>query len=69
MGGEDGRHEVELIGVVELLQLLWPLMSALFLVGTILCTVFPFFTYVPSSGLVGDSLPKVKPHHVIGSLS
>ena len=28
--------------------------------STVALTVFPFFTYVPSSGLMGDSLPKVQ---------
>ena len=40
--------------------MLWPIMTALFLVGVMFCVVFPFFTYVPSSGAIGDSLPKAR---------
>lgn len=33
--------------------------AALFTSGTIGLLIFPFITYVPSSGLLGDLLPKV----------
>jgi len=47
------------VGILGLCRLIWPIMMALFLAGVILCLVFPFFTYVPSSGMLGDQLPKV----------
>lgn len=41
------------------LQGIWPVAVAFTTTVTILNLVFPFFTYVPTSGLMGDSLPKV----------
>lgn len=38
----------------------WPVLVAFFTSVTVLYLVFPFFTYVPSSGLLGDHLPKVR---------
>ena len=52
-------EEAEQMGMVQLLHAVWPIMSALFLAGFVYIVVFPFFTYVPSSGLMGDNLPKV----------
>lgn len=43
----------------KVLVAIWAPLLALFLSSTIALTVFPFFTYVPSSGWLGDSLPKV----------
>ena len=39
--------------------LIWGPLSALTLSSAIALTLFPFFTYVPTSGLLGESLPKV----------
>ena len=38
---------------------IWPVMTSLFLSGVVGIMVFPFFTYVPSSGWLNDLLPKV----------
>lgn len=42
----------------ETLQAVWPAVAALGLSGTISLVIFPFFTYIPTSGLLGDLLPK-----------
>ncbi|KDD71710.1 hypothetical protein H632_c4523p0, partial [Helicosporidium sp. ATCC 50920] len=42
---------------VLLLQI-WPLMLSIFLSTGVALTLFPFFTYVPSSGLLGDAFPR-----------
>ena len=34
-------------------------MAALFLAGNLCVIVFPFFTYIPSSGWLGSNLPTV----------
>lgn len=39
---------------------IWPVMTSLFLSGVVGIMVFPFFTYVPSSGWLNDLLPKVR---------
>ena len=44
---------------VAALREIWPALSALALSCTISLVLFPFFTYVPTSGLLGESLPKV----------
>ena len=41
-------------------RLIWAPMAALSLSSTVALTLFPFFTYVPTSGLLGESLPKVR---------
>lgn len=41
------------------LRQIWAALSALLLSGTISLIIFPFFTYVPTSGLLGEALPKV----------
>ena len=41
--------------------LLWPVMTAIFLAGTFVILIFPFYTYIQSSGLIGEQLPKVRP--------
>ena len=38
---------------------IWPALCALGLSSTVALIIFPFFTYVPTSGLLGDSLPRV----------
>ena len=42
---------------------IWPVMTSLFLSGVVGIMVFPFFTYVPSSGWLNDLLPKVSPQN------
>ena len=44
---------------MEVVRGIWPVMISLFLSGTVGIMVFPFFTYVPSSGWLKDLLPKV----------
>ena len=46
-------------GTMEVVRGIWPVMISLFLSGTVGIMVFPFFTYVPSSGWLKDLLPKV----------
>lgn len=48
------------VGLIRVMALTWPIMGALFLSGLILCTIFPFFTFVPSSGKLGDTLPQAR---------
>lgn len=43
----------------ELLRSIWPAAVALFLSISTSTLVFPFFTYVPSSGFFGEMLPQV----------
>ena len=47
-------------GALEVIGHLWPVMIAIFLSGTFVILIFPFFTYIESSGLIGESLPKVR---------
>ncbi|KAL4457583.1 hypothetical protein ABPG75_012448 [Micractinium tetrahymenae] len=42
----------------QALKLIWAPLAALSLSSTIALTLFPFFTYVPTSGLLGETLPK-----------
>ncbi len=35
--------------------------------ATMLYIAFPFFTYVPSTGWLGDSLPQVRSSYVTGA--
>ena len=44
---------------MEVVRGIWPVMISLFLSGVVGIMVFPFFTYVPSSGWLNDLLPKV----------
>ena len=46
-------------GTMAVVGLLWPVMTAIFLAGTFVILIFPFFTYIESSGLIGGDLPKV----------
>ncbi|KAA6418939.1 MAG: hypothetical protein FRX49_11043 [Trebouxia sp. A1-2] len=46
-------------GTMEVVRGIWPVMISLFLSGVVGIMVFPFFTYVPSSGWLNDLLPKV----------
>jgi hypothetical protein len=43
----------------QTVRLIWAPMAALGLSSTVALTLFPFFTYIPTSGLLGESLPKV----------
>lgn len=43
----------------QALPLIWAPLTALGLSSTVALTLFPFFTYVPTSGLLGETLPKV----------
>jgi hypothetical protein len=40
-------------------RLIWPALVAIGLQASVALALFPFFTYLPSSGLLGESLPKV----------
>lgn len=42
------------------LRLIWAPLAALSLSSCIALVVFPFFTYVPTSGLLGENLPKAR---------
>lgn len=44
---------------LQALRLIWAPLAALALSSTIALTLFPFFTYVPSTGTIGELLPKV----------
>ncbi len=44
----------------EALREIWPALGALGLSCTISLILFPFFTYVPTSGYLGEMLPKVR---------
>ena len=46
-------------GTMDVVRGIWPVMISLFLSGVVGIMVFPFFTYVPSSGWLNDLLPKV----------
>lgn len=41
------------------MQRIWAAQLALFMTGTCGLLIFPFLTYVPSDGMLGDMLPKV----------
>ena len=43
----------------EVLRAIWPTMAGLFFSGTCGLLIFPFLTYVPSDGMLGELLPKV----------
>lgn len=51
-------------GTMLVVKDIWPVMTSLFLSGVVGIMVFPFFTYVPSSGWLNDLLPKVKPENM-----
>ncbi|KAI7843994.1 hypothetical protein COHA_002532 [Chlorella ohadii] len=57
--GEGGSSSAEVSATWQTLRLIWAPMAALSLSSTVALTLFPFFTYVPTSGLLGESLPKV----------
>lgn len=44
---------------MQVLRKIWPAQLALFFTGTCGLLIFPFLTYVPSDGMLGDMLPKV----------
>ena len=44
----------------QVMHKIWPAQLALFLTGTCGLLIFPFLTYVPSDGMLGDMLPKVR---------
>ena len=50
-------------GTMLVVRDIWPVMTSLFLSGVVGIMVFPFFTYVPSSGWLNDLLPKVTPQN------
>ena len=41
------------------LRAIWPTVAGLFFSGTCGLLIFPFLTYVPSDGMLGELLPKV----------
>ncbi|KAK9865209.1 hypothetical protein WJX84_011196 [Apatococcus fuscideae] len=57
--GAAAWEDEEQGGTSQVLGRLWPVMTAIFLAGTFPILIFPFFTYIESSGLIGESLPKV----------
>lgn len=57
--GGDELATVSVSASRQALRLMWPPLAALTLSSTISLIVFPLFTYVPTSGLLGESLPKV----------
>jgi hypothetical protein len=59
---DDASEDGELSSVNALraaISDIWPALIAVGLQGGIALTLFPFFTYLPSSGRFNDSLPKV----------
>ena len=71
--GDGSEHDVELLlngteneeelssmhALAETIADVWPALIVVGLQGGIALTLFPFFTYLPSSGRFGDELPKV----------
>ena len=53
-------------GIVGVAVDIWPIMLMQFLCLLACVVCFPFFTYVPSAGQLGDSLPKVSSQSVAG---
>ncbi|KAK9804063.1 hypothetical protein WJX73_000717 [Symbiochloris irregularis] len=53
------QHQHAQGGVMGVMAEVWPIMLMLFVCAVACVVVFPFFTYAPSSGVLGDSLPKV----------
>lgn len=53
---EQGRGRWHVVRVV---WCIWPALTSISIQSGISLTLFPFFTYVPSSGYLGDSFPKV----------
>lgn len=45
--------------VARVISLTWPALVSISIQSGIALTLFPFFTYVPSSGYLGENLPKV----------
>ncbi len=58
--GEGGGSSAEVSATWQTVRLIWAPMAALTLSSAVALTLFPFFTYVPTSGLLGESLPKVR---------
>ncbi|KAL3137216.1 hypothetical protein ABBQ32_006768 [Trebouxia sp. C0010 RCD-2024] len=58
-GQSTPRLVREASGTMLVVRDIWPVMTSLFLSGVVGIMVFPFFTYVPSSGWLNDLLPKV----------
>ncbi len=60
---EENPQEGAPVGTVgaklSTLAAVWHCVLALFLSGTYFVLIFPFFTYIPTSGLLGAQLPKV----------
>ena len=56
---DAGRKEDMDVPTDVLLLATWPAAAALFLSVSTSILVFPFFTYVPTSGYLGDLLPQV----------
>ena len=50
------------------LRAIWPTVAGLFCSGTCGLLIFPFLTYVPSDGMLGELLPKVGQRHVFRGL-
>lgn len=59
-GQSTPRLVREASGTMLVVRDIWPVMTSLFLSGVVGIMVFPFFTYVPSSGWLNDLLPKVR---------
>jgi hypothetical protein len=55
---DGGGGDVASLGRV--IATIWSTLVALFCSGCIGILIFPFFTYVPSGGLLGEMLPKVR---------
>jgi hypothetical protein len=46
--------------VNEAVRLIWPALLPLLIQSTVPLIIFPFFTFIPSSGAIGEALPKVR---------
>lgn len=53
------QQQRQALGIIGVALHIWPVMLMLFLCALACVICFPFFTYVPSSGGMGSSLPKV----------
>lgn len=66
VSGASAAHSASPVASLTLMQetqetmtIIWPVIMSFFVSVTIMYLIFPFFTYIPSSGYLGDTLPRV----------
>ncbi|GAX74520.1 hypothetical protein CEUSTIGMA_g1969.t1 [Chlamydomonas eustigma] len=61
LGDDDaGSEEMTLAEETSAtIAIIWPVLLSFLTCVTVLYTIFPFFTYIPSSGLLGDQLARI----------